>query len=74
MPLESIQITLMGRQRTINDLSVNDINAYIDLSGLTQTGLQSLPVAVDTSSLSYTRSTFVTPSTITVSVRAVEGN
>lgn len=74
MPLESIQITLMGRQRTINDLSVNDINAYIDLSGLAQTGLQSLPVAVDTSSLSYTRSTFVTPSTITVSVRAVEGN
>jgi uncharacterized protein (TIGR00159 family) len=74
MPLETIQITLMGRQKTINDLSVNDINAYIDLSGLNQTGLQSLAIAVDTSSLSYTRATFVTPSTITVSVRAVEGN
>ncbi|NCA99520.1 MAG: hypothetical protein EOM70_09105, partial [Clostridia bacterium] len=74
MPLESIQITLMGRQRTINDLSINDINAFIDLSGLAQTGLQSLPVTVDTTSLSYTRATFVTPSTITISVRAVEGN
>ncbi|MDD2458236.1 MAG: diadenylate cyclase CdaA [Eubacteriales bacterium] len=74
MPLETVQITLMGRQKTINDLSVNDINAYIDLSDLAQTGLQSLAVAVDTSSLSYTRATFVTPSTITVSVRAVEGS
>jgi len=74
MPLETIQITLMGRQKTINALSVNDISAFIDLSSLAQTGLQSLPVAIDTAALSYTRATFVTPSTITVSVRAAVTN
>ncbi len=69
MPLETIQINIMGRKKTVNDLSVSDIDAYVDLSVIDKTGLQSLPVIVDTATLRYTRATFITPSTITVSVR-----
>lgn len=69
MPLETIQISLMGRTKTMTNLSAVDINAYLDLSAINQAGLTELPVVVDTSSLSYLRTELVSPSSITVSVR-----
>jgi diadenylate cyclase len=69
MPLETIQISLMGRTKTVTGLSASDIIAYLDLSSVEQAGLTDLPVEVDTSSLSYIRTTLITPSSITVSVR-----
>ena len=70
MPLETIQISLMGRKKAVSNLSLGDVTAYIDLSQVSQTGLTTLPVAVDTSTLTYMKTTLITPSTITVSVRA----
>jgi len=69
MPLETIQISLMGRTKTVTNLSSADIIAYLDLSSVEQAGLTDIPVEVDTSSLNYIRTTLITPSSITVSVR-----
>lgn len=69
MPLETIQISLMGRTKTVASLSSVNINAYLDLSNIDQAGLTELPVEVDTSSLSYLRTVLVSPSSITVSIR-----
>jgi uncharacterized membrane protein len=74
MPLETIQISLMGRQKTISGLSTANLEAYVDLATIEQTGLNTMPVSVDTASLSYLRPTLITPSTITVSVRKASAN
>ena len=74
MPLESIQISLMGRTKTVTGLSNADIVAYLDLSKIDQAGLTELPVEVDTSSLNYMRTTLISPSNITVSVRKITPN
>lgn len=70
MPLESIQISLMGRKKAVDSLLVSDISAYIDVSEVKQTGLAAMPVVVDTSSLNYMKTTLVTPASITISVRS----
>lgn len=72
MPLETIQISLMGRKKAVSNLRIGDVSAFIDLTQIAQTGLTTLPVSVDTSTLTYMKTTLITPSTITVSVRASE--
>lgn len=69
VPLESIQVTLMGRRKTIVNLQTADINAYIDFSDVSETGLIPIPVEIDTTGLLYTRATYISPASITVSVR-----
>jgi diadenylate cyclase len=47
IPIDTVQISLMGRRKSITNLQTSDISAYIDFSTVSQTGLTSLPVEVD---------------------------
>ena len=68
IPLQNIQVTIMGRQQAISDLVRDDIVAYIDFSEIEEPGLARLPVYVDTTGLVHLQPTFISPSVITVSV------
>lgn len=68
IPLQTIQVTLMGRQKTITDLVREDVVAYLDFSEIDETGLVRLTVYVDTSGLVHLRPTYISPATITVNV------
>ena len=68
IPLQNIQVTIMGRQQTISDLVRDDIVAYIDFEEIEEAGLARLPVYVDTSGLVHLQPTFISPSVITVNV------
>jgi uncharacterized protein (TIGR00159 family) len=69
IPVQSIQVSVMGRRNTIASMRTNDVNAYIDFSEITETGLINMPVEIDTGTMLYTRTTMITPSNVTVSVR-----
>lgn len=72
IPLQTIQVTLMGREKTINDLNREDVVAYIDFGEIEEAGLVRMDVNVDISGLLHLRPTFISPATITVSVREAE--
>ncbi len=74
IPLQSIQITLQGRKKTIADLATEDIEAYLDFANISSDGLVKLKVQIDTSGLLYIRPSYVSPSEITVSVRLKSSN
>lgn len=69
IPLENIQVTLMGRRRVIANLQTSDVQAYIDFSTVNSAGLLPMAVEIDTTGLIYTRPTYISPASITVSVR-----
>lgn len=69
IPVQSIQVSVMGRRNTITSLRTNDVNAYIDFSEIADVGLVNMPVEIDTGTMLYTRTTLVTPSNVTVSIR-----
>lgn len=69
IPVQTIQVSVVGRRNTITALSSNDINAFIDFAEINQTGLVSIPVEIDTGTLLYTRPSLITPSSVTVSIR-----
>ena len=73
-PLQNIQVTLMGRRKVIQSLTTNDVGAYLDFSDITEAGLVRLPVQIDTGTLQYVRTTYQSPSTMTVSVRSGQTN
>ncbi|MDD4460828.1 MAG: TIGR00159 family protein [Clostridia bacterium] len=68
IPLQSVQVTLMGRQDTINELVREDIIAYIDFAEIDEPGLNSLSVRVDTTGLAHLRPTYISPETVTINV------
>lgn len=68
VPLESIQVTLMGRSMTITDLSADKITAYLDFSEIDSSGYKRLTVEIDTGGLIYLRPTYISPETIMVLV------
>jgi uncharacterized protein (TIGR00159 family) len=68
VPLESIQVTLMGRSMTIADLSADKITAYLDFSAIDSSGYKRLSVEIDTGGLVYLRPTYISPETIMVLV------
>lgn len=72
MPIETVQISLMGRKKNVSSLSAGDVTAYIDVSKVAQTGLTTLPIEVDTSNVRYMKTTMLTPSTLMLNVRATE--
>jgi diadenylate cyclase len=67
-PLQNIQVTLMGRRKTINTLNSDQVIAYLDFSTVESTGLVRLDVQVDTGGLMYLRTTYKSPSAVTVNV------
>lgn len=68
-PLQSVQVILMGRRKTVNALSNDDVRAYLDFSQVESIGLVRLEVQIDTGGLLYLRTTFKSPAAVTVSVR-----
>ncbi len=68
-PLQNVQVTLMGRKKSISVLNNNDVKAYLDFAQIESTGLVRLEVQIDTGSLLYFRVTYKSPSAVTVSVR-----
>ncbi|MDW7657795.1 MAG: diadenylate cyclase CdaA [Bacillota bacterium] len=71
-PLQSVQVTLMGRRKTVNALNNDDVRAYLDFAQVESTGLIRLEVQIDTGGLLYLRTTFKSPAAVTVSVREKE--
>lgn len=72
IPVQTVQVNVMGRRNTVTSLRASDVTAYIDFSDIDQAGIISVPVEIDTGTLLYTRPTFITPSSVTVSVREKE--
>lgn len=72
-PLETVQVRLRGRQRLLQDLSANDIVAFVDLGQITESGIQNLPVQIDTGTVFYTDTEQLLPERVTVNVFS-EGN
>jgi uncharacterized protein (TIGR00159 family) len=69
IPLQTIQVTLMGRRKTVTELKAERIEAYIDFSQIDSTGIIRLAVQVDTGGLLYLETTYISPATVAVSVR-----
>lgn len=67
-PLTTVQVRLKGRNRLLQDLSANDIVAFVDLGDISASGIQSLPVQIDTGTLFYTYTEQLLPGRVTVNV------
>lgn len=70
VPIETVQVTLMGRQNTIVDLRSEDVTAYIDFAEVDSTGILQLPVQVRVARLAHLRPTDISPMKITISIRS----
>ena len=69
VPLESIQVTLMGRSMAVADLSADKVTAFLDFSVIDSSGYKRLTVQVDTGGLAFLRPTYISPETIMVLVK-----
>lgn len=70
-PIDTVEVELVGRQNTINNISTSDISAYIDYSQATDAGVIELPVVVESADRNvYFRVERQVPETITVAVYA----
>ncbi len=68
-PIDSVEVELVGRQETIDDIGINDINATIDYSAVSQTGVVELPIVISSNDNSiYFRVERQIPETISVTV------
>ncbi|MDD4542041.1 MAG: diadenylate cyclase, partial [Eubacteriales bacterium] len=67
-PVNDIQVILRGRTELLNDISVTDLTAYIDVSDVNQAGVIELPVEIETDTLLYTQTETVLPSSVRVNV------
>jgi hypothetical protein len=52
----------------LNDISVTDLTAYIDVSNVNQIGVIELPVEIETDTLLYTQTETVLPGSVRVNV------
>ncbi|MDI9461958.1 MAG: diadenylate cyclase CdaA [Saccharofermentanales bacterium] len=67
-PLVTVQVRLKGRDRILQDLSANDIVAFVDLGQISEPGIQSLPVQIDADTVFSTYTEQLLPGRITVNV------
>jgi len=73
-PIDSVELTLVGRRNTINNLSSSDIVVSIDYSSISgdETGVVELPVIVSAKDKSvYFRVEQQLPETVSVNVYSV---
>ena len=68
LPLQTVQLTLTARTQILNDLTAQEITAYVDVNQVTEPGVQSLRVEVETGTLLYTLTDQLTPTQVTVNV------
>lgn len=68
-PVDTVELELVGRQDTLDDIKVSDINATIDYSAVSQAGVVDLPVVVTSTDTDvYFRVERQVPETISVTV------
>ncbi len=72
VPIQSVQVTLMGRQKTVADLRTEDVTAYLDFSKVESEGLLSMPIEIRVDRLLHLQTTYISPKTVTVSVRKID--
>lgn len=68
-PVETIRLTLNGRQDTLNALATRDIKAFVDLSLIESEGIHELPVVVQAVSSRYTEVSSLQPEKVVISIR-----
>jgi YbbR domain-containing protein len=70
-PIETIEVTLVGRKNTMDSLSASDVSATIDYSAVTDPGVVELPIVVESADKKlYFRVEQQVPETISVTVLA----
>lgn len=68
IPQQSILVILRGREKTISELTIADIEAYIDLANVNSTGEINLDVEIGTSGLTYFERITISPDQVTIGV------
>jgi len=68
LPVPSVEITVHGRQRTLNDIDPNSIIAYIDLSDVAEAGMMDLPVKIKKDTPWYVKTEYQYPTSVSVNV------
>ncbi len=67
-PVSDIQLILKGRTEVLDNISVTDLTAYIDVSDINTAGVIELPVEIETDTLLYTQTETVLPGSVRVNV------
>ncbi len=68
-PVDSVELELVGRQETLDHIDVNDVEANIDYSAISSTGVVELPIVISSSDNDvYFRVERQVPETISVTV------
>lgn len=70
---QNIQVTIQARKNILENLTADDVQAYVDCSAIADAGPARLPVLIETSSLRYVRTSTVTPKTIDIMVSPSQG-
>lgn len=68
VPVQSVQVTLQGRERSLAALTTSDVTAFIDLAGIDTTGNVWLDVLIDTSGFTFFEPVSVSPQQVIVIV------
>ncbi|MBQ4271191.1 MAG: diadenylate cyclase [Clostridiales bacterium] len=70
-PIETVEVTIVGRKNTVDSLSASDVSATIDYSAVTDPGVVELPIVVGSADKkTYFRVEQQVPETISVTVYA----
>lgn len=74
-PVDAVEVVIVGRQSTIEKITVNDIVANVDYSSATETGVVKLPIIVGSDDRNvYFRVERQVPDTVDVAVYGLSGD
>jgi len=72
LPVPSVDVTLHGRQRILNDIDPNSIVAYIDLSDIEEAGITDLPIDIKKDTPWYVKTDYQYPTSVTVNIYVID--
>ncbi len=72
LPVPSVNITLHGRQRILNDIDPNSIVAYIDLSNIDEVGMTDLPIEIKKDTPWYVKTDYQYPTSVSVNIYVMD--
>jgi hypothetical protein len=70
---QNIQITLQGRKRAIDDLTSDEVTAYLNCTDISTAGTVKLDVQIDIGGLSYLQKDRISPATVSLTIRDIPG-
>ena len=71
---QNIQVTLQGRKRAIDDLTSDEVIAYLDCTVISAPGTARLDVQIDIGGLMYLRPNRISPSSVSLIFEAISGD